>query len=203
MTVNDSKVVRELIELSHDNEKLGAELNRYRKVAQIIRSKVNSKVRLPINAMIGYCDLLMRCEMDDEQTEYVDNIRNAAFELWSVMDHLLEIYDELEGKAPLSRYDNAPMEQSNLDFTVLKGRVLIVDDNLISRELMTSVLEPMGIVSDGAENGTEAVECCMNNTYDLILMDYYLKGETGADVIRIIRSYNRTVPIIAFSSQLT
>ncbi len=81
---------------------------------------------------------------------------------------------------------------------IKKIKILIVDDNSISKMLLSISLE---IISDDiqyAENGEESVEICRNNSdLDLILMDINMSGIDGYEAVRQIRRFNKDVIIIA------
>ncbi len=68
-------------------------------------------------------------------------------------------------------------------------RTLVVEDDLMSRKLMTAYLSQYG-ECDAAANGEEAIEA-FNSTekrYDLITLDIMMPGISGQDVLRSIRS---------------
>lgn len=51
------------------------------------------------------------------------------------------------------------------------GRVLIVDDNPVNRQLVRDVLEPEGLVVEEAENGRVSLERAKESLPDVVLMD--------------------------------
>jgi CheY-like chemotaxis protein len=79
--------------------------------------------------------------------------------------------------------------------------VLIVDDEVMNREVILKVLNKEGFAVDEAENGEEALECLKNREYDLILMDLMMPVMDGFEAIHIIRTtLHSTTPIIAVSA---
>jgi CheY-like chemotaxis protein len=50
-------------------------------------------------------------------------------------------------------------------------RILLVDDNMINREIAKELLEQVNATIDEAENGVEAYEKACSNEYDIVLMD--------------------------------
>ena len=85
--------------------------------------------------------------------------------------------------------------------------VLVAEDNELNQEIITEILEDMGIAVDLAENGKIAVEkfkCSEEHAYDMILMDIMMPEIDGLEAARIIRTLGRadssTVPIIALSA---
>ncbi len=70
----------------------------------------------------------------------------------------------------------------------LRGRVLLVEDNPINREVAVHILRDLGLEVDTAENGAEAVEAAHSRPYDLILMDCQMPIMDGYAATRAIRS---------------
>lgn len=70
-------------------------------------------------------------------------------------------------------------------------KILIVEDDLMSREMMSAILEPYGtchMAANGAE-GLDAFRTALdqNRPYDLICLDLVMPGMTGHEVIKTIR----------------
>lgn len=82
-------------------------------------------------------------------------------------------------------------------------RILLVEDEVINRMVVTELLEPASLIVDVAENGVEAVNACKSGQhYDLILMDMqmpHMDGLTATRQIRQIAAYAR-VPIVAMTA---
>ncbi len=101
----------------------------------------------------------------------------------------------------------AQVEAEAVDMAGLRGldgvRVLVVDDNLVNRELARTVLENMGAEVGEAASGQAAVEAAALQPFDCILMDLRMPGLSGADALREIRAApgpNQNVPILAFTA---
>jgi light-regulated signal transduction histidine kinase (bacteriophytochrome)/ActR/RegA family two-component response regulator len=78
-------------------------------------------------------------------------------------------------------------------------RVLVAEDEPLSRELAQALLEGAGCVVDTAVNGADAVAAAQARPYDLILMDVQMPVLDGLDATRQIRlgALNGQTPIIA------
>jgi diguanylate cyclase (GGDEF)-like protein len=64
------------------------------------------------------------------------------------------------------------------------GKALIADDDEDFRRLLIRRAKTMGLSVDEVSNGTEALEMISQNSYDILVMDLYMPGATGLDVIR-------------------
>jgi len=69
----------------------------------------------------------------------------------------------------------------------LAGRVLVVEDNLVLRQLITQLLRTMGCSVASVGDGASAVECFSPARFDLVLMDCRMPGLDGFDTSRAIR----------------
>ncbi|MCC6578863.1 MAG: response regulator, partial [Phycisphaeraceae bacterium] len=82
----------------------------------------------------------------------------------------------------------------------LQGRVLVVDDNAVNRELVSLILRRTGITIVEAENGRIAVDQAMAQKFDLILLDMQMPVLDGYRAARMLRDCGLTCPIIALTA---
>jgi diguanylate cyclase (GGDEF)-like protein len=64
------------------------------------------------------------------------------------------------------------------------GRALIADDDEDFRSLLVRRAKKMGLAVVEASDGDEAMEFIGKSTFDVLVMDLYMPGRTGLDVIR-------------------
>ena len=80
------------------------------------------------------------------------------------------------------------------------SRVLIVDDMRVNRMILASLLASAGVLSDLASSGTECIEMCRNNPYDLILLDQHMPGLSGTDTLfhlrKVFDELGKEIPVI-------
>lgn len=93
--------------------------------------------------------------------------------------------------------------------SLLSARILVVDDNMINREVAGDLLAEKGFTVDTAESGKDAVEMFKNaepNYYSAILMDIMMPEMDGLETTSFIRELPRddakTVLIIALSANV-
>ena len=86
-------------------------------------------------------------------------------------------------------------------------KVLVVEDNELNMEIISTILKGYGITVESAWNGEEAVSRVKKQVpgyYDLILMDIMMPVMDGLEATRKIRTIERadcrTVPIVAMSA---
>jgi signal transduction histidine kinase/CheY-like chemotaxis protein len=72
-----------------------------------------------------------------------------------------------------------------------EGKILLVDDNKINRNLVCAFLKKSKIEIDQAEDGKQAVEMFEKGKYDLILMDIHMPVMDGVEAIKKIREIEK------------
>ena len=81
-----------------------------------------------------------------------------------------------------------------------RRRVLIVDNEQVDRELLASVLSPLGFELDQAASGMECLEVLPRFKPDVIFMDLAMPGIDGWETIRRIRAQGLSAGHIAIIS---
>ncbi|WP_372994510.1 7TM diverse intracellular signaling domain-containing protein [Marinobacter sp.] len=82
-------------------------------------------------------------------------------------------------------------------------RVLVVEDDAGNRMILRKQLEHMGVISEGVQNGLEAVQAAINEPWDMIIMDCQMPVMDGIEATREIRlkaPANLDTPIIAVTA---
>lgn len=81
-------------------------------------------------------------------------------------------------------------------------RILLAEDEPISREVTCLQLEETGLSIDFAEDGLQALQMAQKTSYALILMDLQMPVLNGIEAANAIRagSLNRTTPILAMTA---
>ncbi len=78
-----------------------------------------------------------------------------------------------------------------------KKTILVAEDDFVNFTLIENFLSSLDIVLLRAANGKEAVDICMSEHVDLVLMDIKMPVMDGFSAIKIIREYNPDQIIIA------
>lgn len=75
-------------------------------------------------------------------------------------------------------------------------KVLIVDDDLTLLQTLEQLLSREGHQVFAARSGAEAIALCEMHQPHLMLLDYFMPGMTGEDVVRTVRRTNSEVQIV-------
>lgn len=85
----------------------------------------------------------------------------------------------------------------------LHGRVLVVEDDSVNRQVMELFLKKMHVTPKFATDGESAIKLAASETFDVILMDCQLPGIDGLEATRRIRQKlegGRPVKIVALTA---
>lgn len=82
-------------------------------------------------------------------------------------------------------------------------KVLIVDDEAVVRNGIGRILDNMGISSDQAGNGHDALDLLAGQTFDLVLLDIRMPDMDGLDTLKRIQSINPKLNVIMITGYPT
>jgi DNA-binding response OmpR family regulator/ElaB/YqjD/DUF883 family membrane-anchored ribosome-binding protein len=81
-----------------------------------------------------------------------------------------------------------------------KARLLLVDDDLLNREVLGRMLVRLEYDVHFAASGPEALELIRKHSYDLVLLDIIMPGISGYEVLQNIKISAPNVPVIVISA---
>jgi CheY-like chemotaxis protein len=81
------------------------------------------------------------------------------------------------------------------------ARILVIDDDPDTREMLAQTLKPAGYEVILAADGREGVERYRTSPADLVITDLYMPNQDGSETIRELRSSFPEVAIIAMSGR--
>lgn len=79
--------------------------------------------------------------------------------------------------------------------------ILLAEDDPVTREAVSELLEGDGHRVIAAKNGLEAIEAWRTHRPGLVLLDIMMPGASGYDVCRAIRRDDRRTPIVFLSAK--
>ena len=97
---------------------------------------------------------------------------------------------------------SAPAESS------LRGHVLLVEDNEVNQMVACQMLDTLGMTTEVAGSGAEAISLVQAGDFDLVLMDCQMQGMDGFEATRRIRDWERAgaqpsrLPIVALTANV-
>ena len=83
-----------------------------------------------------------------------------------------------------------------------KGTLLVVDDDGVSRAVLSNLLERQGHTVVVAKDGAEALALVPQRAFDLIVLDLLMPGMDGFEVVQKLKSdpASREIPVVMISS---
>lgn len=83
---------------------------------------------------------------------------------------------------------------------IVQKHILLVEDDEAIREMVDNYLTMEGFNVTTATNGEEALHNCLQNTFDLVILDIMIPKLNGLEVLKIIRE-QAALPIIIMSAK--
>ena len=120
-----------------------------------------------------------------------------------------EIWQEIVNEEPLGDYRLSTSEDDEGGnrkgaFYAPDARILVTDDTQMNLIVVQSLLKRTGIQTDTAINGSEAINLCEQNDYDVILMDQRMPGMDGTETLKHIKELengrNKNTPVICLTA---
>lgn len=173
------------------------------------------QLRTPLDQVIGYAEMLLEGAEANGQGELVPDLRHvhdAAHHLLAVVSSVLApegvalgtIDDLLRegGRGIGTREVSVPATGEFSETPALHGRVLVVDDVAMNRDILLRRLEGLGCTAAAAVNGRQALDMLGTEDFDLILLDLMMPEVDGYEVLKRLRSSETwsSIPVIVLSA---
>jgi len=97
---------------------------------------------------------------------------------------------------------NVPATRSTGGPSIAGGRMLIVDDESLNREMLTRRLQREGCRTVGAACGPDALDHLQRSEFDVVLLDIQMPGMSGIEVLQALKQDPRLrhLPVIMLSA---
>jgi two-component system sensor histidine kinase/response regulator len=110
---------------------------------------------------------------------------------------------DITGKALLDRsnvIDQGIDESWKTDTAMFSGKVLVAEDVQGNQMLMKLMLSKLGLQVAIAEDGNQAVQMALSQSFDLILMDMQMPNMNGYEATRVLKQLSNETPIVALTA---
>jgi CheY-like chemotaxis protein len=84
----------------------------------------------------------------------------------------------------------------------VKGRILCIDNDKDTCEMMTVILGLDGYEVQHALSVAEGLQRVQQDSFDLILLDWHFDDGTGIELCRAIRTFNTKTPILFYTGEI-
>ena len=81
----------------------------------------------------------------------------------------------------------------------MSKRILCAEDDFDSREMLRVLLQSNGYEVVCANDAEQAYSLITTEHFDLLLLDNWMPGITGVELVRVIRSAGKGTPILFYS----
>jgi CheY-like chemotaxis protein len=120
---------------------------------------------------------------------------------------LMELYGKLSGRLGSQASETpAAADPHTRTFTPLAGRVLVVEDQDLNREVADGMLTSFGLEVEAAEHGRQALAKLAADRYDVVLMDCQMPvmdGYSATRELRRLEAGGMRTPVIALTADMT
>ncbi len=178
---------------------------------QSLADQVHHHLRTPLTAVIGYTELLLE-EADPDQAPDLVKIHSAALRMLELIQDVINLAQEgglagvtVEQDPTVALIQSVATSlhspTSSLP-TVNQGKILVVDDNPVNRDLLLQRLSRQGYEVTTAADGQEALEHLATAVVDLLLLDVIMPQMNGLQVLQTLKADQRwrDIPVIMISA---
>lgn len=100
---------------------------------------------------------------------------------------------------PKRHLDSVPSNPQHLKHNFAGTSILIVEDNMINREILKEQLEVCSVHIEEAEDGAKALELIKTRYYDVVLSDIAMPNLDGISLVKTVRQFDPQLTMIAIS----
>jgi class 3 adenylate cyclase len=179
---------------------------------------IRHELRTPINAVIGYSEMLIEDAGAPQHAEFVadlQKIQTAARQLLELIEDIVRFSDLEADSAILHPADDGvssmianlvstihAIDNAHARQTEQGGLVLVVDDSETNRDILARRLTREGYEVETVPDGARALEAVGLRRFDLVLLDIMMPGLNGYQVLERLKTTPelRDIPVIMISA---
>ncbi len=181
-------------------------------------SAIRHQIRTPLDAIVGYSEMLLEEAASTTSEEYRNNLRHIHAAGMQLVGYVEDIVRLATQKSVRNTFDPKVEALSNLvqdaftptplpepDRRVSRnggGSLLVVDDNAINVDILSRYLQRQGYEVAAAAGGREALHMLKQRAFDLILLDIIMPDMNGYQVLQYLKSDETLsgIPVIFISA---
>lgn len=80
--------------------------------------------------------------------------------------------------------------------------IALIDDDAVVLQLLENTLKTIGAKCDKFDSGTEFLQALNMKTYNLVILDIFMPGLSGFDILKILHERNTSIPVIVYSQAI-
>jgi adenylate cyclase len=172
-------------------------------------------LRDPLSAVNGYTEMLIEESRESGRTSRIadlERVQAAARQLLDLSNDIVAIATQAPGTVSAELIKGATLAEGVLakiravqEHDVQpdrQGRLLVVDDSPLNRDLLAKQLARKGYFVAIAENGNVALELMAEQAFDLVLLDVLMPELDGVGVLLRMKADDRLceIPVIMLSA---
>ena len=173
-------------------------------------AKIRHGLRTPVDSVIGYSEMLLE-DAPAETAADLERILTSGRRLLGLLEDLVrqagattdDTQARLDGDTAATMIEDVmsairPGEERSTD----TGRLLVIDDNEINRDMLSRRLERQGHTVKTAASGREGLERLAAEEFDLVLLDVMMPDLNGFQVLERLKAdpARRHLPVIMISA---
>jgi len=163
----------------------------------------------PLNAFVGYRELCHEAARQRNRPDLVadlEKLDQAAQHLRRLLES--DPFASRPGSAAPAGVTTAPFATATAvpppatPAPTAWGRILVVDDEPLNREMLLRRLARMGFTTTGAENGQRALELMQREAFDLVLLDIMMPVMDGFETLDRLKADPklRHIPVVMLTA---
>jgi signal transduction histidine kinase len=158
--------------------------------------------RTAISRVLGFSELVLAEPPSPRIEEYREDLQSICAAARCFIDAARASGTFIRLHSSKHWDHSVPVTRSSAGPSLAGGRMLIVDDESLNREVLIRRLLREGCQSTGARSGHEALELLRRNEFDVVLLDIQMPVMNGIEVLQVLKqdSKLRHLPVIMLSA---
>jgi two-component system chemotaxis response regulator CheY len=84
----------------------------------------------------------------------------------------------------------------------MSAKILVVDDSGLARRLIRKLLEELGYQAEDVPDGEQALERCVLERFDAVVLDLLMHGMYGVEVLQKLKELNPALPVVIATADI-